>query len=106
MDLLWEAYHLYTEVLAGDHMIIRSIEANELMKGHIVTKPHFHFWQDKFEFSHNTSGNIPEEYLEFKPNDFLAQIFSKPEDITKIIEDSENRALVSAMKIKRIQKIY
>src|SRR5690606_41957828 len=64
---------------AGDHMIIRSIEANELMKENIVSKPHFHFWQDKFEFTHNTSGNIPDEYLDFKPNDFLAQIFSKPE---------------------------
>jgi len=98
IDLLWEAYHLYTEVLAGDHMIIRSIEANELMKQNIVSKPHFHFWQDKFEFSHNTSGNVPDEYLDFKPNDFLAQIFSKPEDIKNIIKDPKNGARVDAMK--------
>lgn len=104
IDLLWEAYHLYTEVLAGDHMIIRSIEANELMKDHIVVKPHFHFWQEKFEFSHNTSGNIPEEYLEFKPNDFLAQIFSKPEDIAKIIEDPKNGTRVNEMKINGFKR--
>lgn len=104
IDLLWEAYHLYTEVLAGDHMIIRSIEANELMKQNIVSKPHFHFWQDKFEFSHNTSGNIPDEYLDFKPNDFLAQIFSKSEDIKKIIEDPKNGARVEVMKINGFKR--
>ncbi len=104
IDLLWEAYHQCIEAIAGDYIVIVSPEANQIMRHNIQMKPHYHYWLDKFDFSHNTSGNIPEEYLDFRPNDFIAQIFSKPIDIKDIIMDPQNKARVESMKINGFKR--
>lgn len=85
VSIILGAYHLYTEKIIGDHRIIRTKIANDLIKKDMISRFNIYYDEPIFEFSQRESG-IQKEGATFSPYDFLSQIFSESKTLAKLNE--------------------
>ncbi|MGY3792981.1 P-loop NTPase fold protein [Aquimarina sp. 433] len=87
-------YHLYTEKIVVDHRIIRSKQADELIKSNITKPENFDVYLKEgfFDFS-NSSKERSAEYDTHEPWPFLDQMFSNPKTLDDLLADPLNEKL-------------
>ncbi|AXT49489.1 hypothetical protein D1818_01130 [Aquimarina sp. BL5] len=94
IDIRLSGYHMYTEKIAVDHKIIRSKDANELIKNDIKKEDNFskYLADGFFDFTTPSDGEPPKQH-KHQPRPFLDQIFSSPETLDLLIKDPLNKEL-------------
>jgi hypothetical protein len=88
-ELICSIYNLHVEIIVAEKRILRSQEANRIVKIDIENRLYDYLSSPIFvSISEPIEGNL-EEFSEYKPHFLLSHIFSNPETLDLLIENPE-----------------
>ncbi|GLU43286.1 hypothetical protein Musp01_09100 [Muricauda sp. NBRC 101325] len=85
-----EGYHLLTEKIVGDKQIIRPYEFNEILKKEVEDNLEDYYLSNLFIMISENANHTEGEFVGYKPNDFLSQIFGSRDFYENLISDTDN----------------
>lgn len=90
IDLAIQGYYLHIEAIIGNRKILKSEEANKIFRNDFDKRFIDYFNHNLFDFKSDFTGTDT-KFIKYKPNDFLAQIFSSSKTLAEVIKDPTDR---------------